>query len=182
MSSVYLREREKMSFRYYEPMNQVGGMLVYQGHSHRRQQQGRGFIGDAFKRIALPIGKSLAQQGLKIGKDLGKRGVRAGVGALKDRLRGGTSMKEAFKRRATAAADKAVTDYLGAKSDIPFVSQDGFGLRRKRKRSQKKKKKGPSAKRRKTINKSRTSRKKRRVTKRTRRRRRCRSRSSDIYS
>ena len=137
-----------MSFRYYQP-DQVGGMLVYEGS---RRQRGGNLLA-TLKRHLLPIGKSIAQRAArhakKAGKDLAKRGVKVGVGAVTDRLRGGPSVsfKQALKQRATTAADKAIVDYLGEadQPDIPFLSQDGYGLRRKRKR---KATPGPSAKRR----------------------------------
>lgn len=164
-----------MSFRYYNP-NQVGGMMVYGGsrkqrggmmvyegsrrqrggmlvYEGSRRQRGGNLITDGLKRVFLPIGKELAKRGLKMGKDLAKRGVKVGVGTLRDRLQGGStvSMKEALKKRSIAAADKAIVDYLGTadQPDIPFLSQDGLGLRR---RGTKRK---ASTKRAKSINKGR---------------------------
>lgn len=142
-----------MSFRYYDP-EQVGGLLVYRGS---RRQHGAGLL-DSLKRIALPIGKSLA-----------KRGLRVGVGAVADKLRGGpdVSMKTALSQRAAKAADKAIVDYLGSdKPDLPFTSQDGFGIRRRRRRTTTKKpaKRGSGAKRQrsKPINKMKSKAKRRR--------------------
>ena len=161
-----------MSFRHYEP-EQVGGMLVYEGS---RRQRGGNFIG-TLKKAVLPLGKIIASRARKIGKDVAKRGVRAGVGAIADKIRGGpnVTMKEAFKRRAAAAADRAVVDYLGEdddKPDVPFVSQDGYGLKRKRR----KKITGRITKRkRKSINK------RRRISK-PKKKRKTTHRRSDIFS
>lgn len=148
-----------MSFRYYEPGVQVGGMLVYEGS---RRQRGGNFL-HSLKRVFLPIAKRIGRKFGKAGKDLAKRGIKVGVGAVSDRLRGGpqVSLKESLKRRATTAADKALVDYLGAADhpDIPFLSQDGFGIKRRRMG------KKSSSKQRKTINKIRKLIKKRKKTK-----------------
>jgi len=176
-----------MAFRYYEPHMQMGGMLIYQGG---RRQRGGNFT-ETLKRIALPVGRFFGRKAIKVGKDLTKRGIKAGVGALSDKLRGGpdTSIKESLKRRAAAAADKAVEDYLGSDNpDIPFTSQDGTGLRKRRrtkkvKRGKRKAKVG-GKRWSKAINKMRARRK---GTKRIKRRkpinkRRKRKRYSDIFS
>ena len=179
-----------MAFRYYEPnTQQMGGMLIYQGS---RRQRGGNFA-DAIKRIALPIGRFFGKKAVKVGKDLTKRGIRAGVGALSDKLRGGpdTSLKQSFNRRAAAAADKAVEDYLGPdKPDIPFTSQDGMGLRRrKRRRKTIRRRRVTGGKRRsKAINKMKARRrgsrplKRRKTINKRRRKTRKRRKYSDIFS
>ena len=154
-----------MSFRYYEP-EQVGGMLVYEGS---RRQRGGNLIGTLGQVVAKPLGRFLANRAKAIGKDVAKRSLRAGVGAITDKIRGGpnVTMKEALKRRAAAAADKAVVDYLGEsdKPDVPFISQDSYGLRRTKRKATKKGK---------GINKMKSKQKKRK----TRRRRR----QTDIFA
>ena len=161
-----------MAFRYYDP-EQVGGLLVFEGS---RRQRGGNFI-DTLKGVAAPLGKLFARKAKTVGRDLAKRGVRAGVGAIRDRLQGNsTTMKEALKRRATAAADRVIEDYLGPDGpDLPIDSQDGRGLRRRKKKRQI----GRVTKRRKkTINKT----TKRRVTKRGTKKRRKRQSIRDIFS
>jgi hypothetical protein len=137
-----------MSFRYYEPGMQVGGMLVYEGS---RRQRGGNIVGN-LKRIFLPLAKTVGRKLGRAGRDLTQRGIKVGVGAITDKLRGDPTMsfKESLKRRAAHAADKAVVDYLGEANqpDIPFLSQDGMGLRKRRRRKK-------AIKGRKTINKRR---------------------------
>ena len=153
-----------MSFRYYEP-EQVGGMLVYEGS---RRQRGGNLIGTLGQVVAKPLGRFLANRAKAIGKDVAKRSLRAGVGAITDKIRGGpnVTMKEALKRRAVAAADKAVVDYLGEsdKPDIPFISQDGYGLRRTKRGRRKATKKGKGINKMKSKQKKRKTRRRRRQT------------------
>ena len=133
-------------------MYQQGGMIVFEGS--RRQRGGNLF--STIKRVLIPLGKKLAPTLKSTGKDLARRGVSVGVGALRDKLSSkNVTMKDALRRRATHAMDKAVKHYLGDTDgpDTAFTSQDGAGLRRKRKRRPQSKSRGPAPKRRKvTVN------------------------------
>lgn len=131
-----------MSFRYYNPV-QAGGMLVYEGSRRQRggmiysgsQRQRGGNLVGTLQRVLLPLARKAAPSLMKAGKDIARRGLKVGVGAITDKLRNqNTSLKSSIKKRATQAADKAITDYLGEadQPDIPFLSQEGDGLRRRR--------------------------------------------------
>lgn len=174
-----------MSFRYYNP-NQTGGMLVYTGSRQQRGGMAIPNIGKTLKRVFLPIGRALARRGAKVGKDLAKRGVKVGVGAITDRLRGGpaVSMKEALKKRTVAAADKAVVDYLGEadRPDIPFLSQDGMGLRGKRRKRKATRKSINKGRKRVKRLKSKPKKKKKKSKTSKRKSSKKRSRRRDIFS
>jgi hypothetical protein len=124
---------------------QTGGMLVYEGS--RRQRGGNLF--STIKRMIIPIGRKTAPMLEKAGKDLLKRSLKVGVGTVKDRLtNNSTTLSDSFKKRAASAVDSVAQDYFGIDApDIPFTSQDGAGVRRKRRKATTKR--APSAKRRK---------------------------------